>query len=275
MGAKAMITQFLGTLGLQSLGDWAWKTYNDSGGSMDYVNVQLPQQQAFKDRFPEYEALAATGDAMTPAQIISAEQQAGQLLEQYGVSGMDGYDPRTVTAALLTGHVSMNEFDQRLQLRQAAAAAYHPDVHDQLNNLYGIDSLSALTKYVTDPTVALPVIQQQILAAQNAAAAKTTGFGQLSQGQAEHLAQMNISPAQAQQGFGQIAGLGQLQTALPGESGQGVSADQMINAQFAGNAQDTQALQAEQARRQSQFNQRGGFAGSQSGLSGTGPATTG
>jgi hypothetical protein len=272
LSAKAIITNLLAPLGLEGLADWAWNAYNTSGGSLDYVNAQLPQQKAFQERFPEYAALAATGDAMTPAQIVAAEKQVGEMFTQYGLTGMAGYDPRTATAALLDGHVSMSELDARLQARQAAAAQYHPDVHAQLAMLGVPDTNAALTAYVTDPKTALPVLQQQILAAQDAAKAANTGFGQLTADQATHLAQLGVTPDQAQQGFGQLGVLGQLRSALPGESGTGVSASQMMGAQFDQNATDIQALLSEQQRRQAQFQNKGQYAGSQAGLTGVGPA---
>lgn len=271
LSAKAIIENLLAPLGLQSLADWAWNAYNISGGSLDYVNSQLPNQQAFKDRFPEYATLAARGEAMSPAQIVAMEQQVGQLFEQYGIAGMPGYDPRTATATMLEGRVSISELDARLQLRQAAAAQYHPDVAAQLGML-GIQGDKALTAYATDPKNALTMLQQQVQAAQDAAKASNAGFGQLSAQQATGLAQLGVTPDQAQSGFSQLGVLGQLRHALPGESGNGVNADQMINAQFGGNAQDIQALQAEQQRRLAAFQNKGTFAGSQQGLTGVGPA---
>ncbi|MGA8330441.1 MAG: hypothetical protein WB777_14230 [Mycobacterium sp.] len=272
LSAQAIIENALAPYGLESLGSWAWQAYNQSGGSLDYVNSQLPQQQAFKDRFPEYDILAARGQAMTPAQIISIEQQTAQQLQAAGLTGMAGYDPRTVTAANLTNNVSTNEFQARLDARQLAASQYHPDVANQLSTLYGINGNQALTAFATDPDNALPMIQQQVLAAQDAASASNSGFGQLTQAQAAHLAQLGVSQDQATQGFGQIAGLGQLRTALPGEADGGVSADTQIAAQFQGGTAAVQ-LANEQARRQAAFSNRSQYASSQSGISGVGVAT--
>lgn len=272
LSAKATITNELDQYGLGDLGDWAWNAYNQSGGSMDYVNSQLTQQPEFNARFPEYATLAAQGDAMSPSDIIAFEKQVANEFQQYGLTGMTGYDPQQAAAQLLTGKVSINELDSRLQARQAAASQYHPDVANQLSTLYGINGDQALTAFATDPDNALPMIQQQVLAAQDAASASNSGFGQLTQAQAAHLAQLGVTQDQATQGFGQIAGLGQLRTALPGEAGGGVSADTQIAAQFQGGTAAVQ-LANEQARRQAAFSNRSAYASSQSGVSGVGPAT--
>lgn len=274
LSARGIIDGILDPIGMQSLSDWAWNAFNQAGGGdggIAYVNSQLPQQQAYKDRFPEAAITAANGDAWTPAQIIAAEQQTAQQLHAAGLDGLPGYDAKTVTAANIEGNVSNNEFQARLDARAAAAQAQHPDVAAQLNML-GINGQAALTAYVTDPINALPMIQQQIAAAQAAAAGVNSGFGQINAAQAIKIAQSGSSPSQDQSTFTQLGQLKQLQTALPGESGNGISTDTFLGAGFQGSATDQAAIQAEQQRRSAQFQTKGSFAATQAGISGLGSA---
>jgi hypothetical protein len=186
---------------------------------------------------------------------------------------MDGYDPKTATAKMLEGNLSLGEMDARLQLRQQAAAQYHPDVAAQLEAQGVPNALGALTAYVTDPKNALAMIQQQVLAAQNAAKAVGSGFGQITAAQAAHLAQQGVTPDQAQQGFAQLAQLNQLRQPLAGQASQPLADRTLLGAQFDQNAADQQAVTAAQQRQRGYFAGGGSFASAQTGITGAGSAS--
>src|SRR5689334_21216975 len=53
--AMAILGPLLAQFGLQSLLQWAWTRYKQLGGGQDAVNIinfELPQQEAFRERFP-------------------------------------------------------------------------------------------------------------------------------------------------------------------------------------------------------------------------------
>ena len=74
-----------------------------------------------------------------------------------------------------------------------------------------------------------------------------SGFGEVAQPEALRLAQMNVTFAQAQQGFQKLAQEKQLYTNLPGQQAPVLSQEQLLNAQFGSDAQTLQELQRQAA----------------------------
>ena len=204
--AHAIVNNFLAQYGLQSLGNWAWTRYAELGGgsnALQQISVEMTQQPAFLKRFPAYAKLAAEGEAMSPAEMVSYEETAKQVFHAAGIP--EGfYDTPDELAQFMVNHVSTSELQSRVQLAQSAALTAPPDVTAQLKQLYGLNQ-GALTAYFINPTKALPLLQQQFTAAQIAAEGTRTGVGQLSLTQATTLAQQGVTDSQAAQGFGTLA----------------------------------------------------------------------
>lgn len=219
--AHAIVTNFLAQYGLSSLANWAWSRYAQLGGgsnALQQISVEMTQQPAFNKRFPAYKTLAERGEAMSPAEMINYEQTAKQIFHSAGLP-TSFYDTPDELANFMVNNVSASELQSRVQLAQSAALTAPQDVKDQLQALYGIGQ-GGLTAYFINPTKALPVLQQQFQAAQIGADATRTGVGQLTTAQATHLAQIGVTDAQAQQGFGQLgqqAGLFQQQVTGEGQ----------------------------------------------------------
>ena len=270
VSAHAILNQFLEQFGLGSLAAWAWGEYTNAGGGdlgMQTVQAQIVTRPEFKTRFPAYDTLVKQGRAMSPAQMLDYENQARAIFHSAGLpTGF--YDTPDDFAKFMTNDVSPTELQNRVQIAQTAALTAPEEVRTQHKSLYGIDH-GQLTSYFIDPAKALPILQQQYTAAQIAAEGVTTGFGQLNQGQAEHLAQIGVTDQQAQQGFGDLgkqAGLFQQQ--VRGEDV--IDPNVQLAAEFDQNQGARLRIQQRQQARTADFQGRSGFNVGQQGVTGLG-----
>ena len=271
--ARAIVNNFLQQFGLGSLGQWAWSRYQQLGGgqtALDQISVEMVDQPAFKIRFPAYEPLAKAGHAMSPAEMISYENTARQIFHNAGVP-QGFYDTPKELATFMVNNVSTSELQSRVQLATDAAINSPPDVRDQLEQLYGIPATGSLTAYFLNPTKALPVIQQQFTASQIAADASRTGVGQLTAGQASHLAQLGVSDSQAQQAFGTLGTQqGLFEAQVQGESQ--IDLATQLGATFDNSAAAQLRIRQRQEARLADFQGDSGFNPSQQGIGALGPA---
>lgn len=266
--AKEIVSNFLAQYGLQSLGTWAWAQYIYLGGGQEALNqiqLELPKTKEFNARFPAYAKLAKEGHVMSPADMISLENSYAQALHGAGLpSGF--YDQPADFAQFMLNNVSPSEVAQRAQLA-AQLVTGDPEALRQAQE-FGIPAGHQIA-YILDPTRALPLIQNTVLAAQDAAAGVTTGWGQLSRSQALALAQQGVSTDQARQGFSQLATQAGLFQGTVAE-GSSISAAEQVGAEFQGSAFAQLRIQNRQAQRLADYKGGAGFAPAQQGVSGLG-----
>jgi hypothetical protein len=221
---------------LSALVAWA-KGQIVAGNSTDMIQLNLEQTPQFEKRFPAIKTLAGQGVAITPAEYISLEQSYSQLLHQAGLPpNYASYDN------LIAGQVSPNELSDRLRQGYTAVANADPTVIKAFQDYYHVGP-SALAAYFLNPAKAEPLLLQQAVSAQIGGASAMSGFGEIPQHEALRLAQMNVTFAQAQQGFQKLAAEKQLYTNLPGQQAPILSQEQLLNAQFGSDAQALQQLQ--------------------------------
>lgn len=268
--AKAIVQHTLDQYGLGSLINWAWTTYTAAGGGTsgtDAITAELPNTKEFQARFPAYQQLAKEGRAMTVQQMLNYEQTTKQLFHAAGLP--DGfYDTPQGIAKFMIGDVSTSELQARVQDAQKALVDSPQDVRDQLLRLEGVTQ-GGLVAHFLDPQTAEPILAQQFTAAQIAAQASRTGFGQIDKGQAEGLAKLGVTDSAAQTGFTQLgnqAGLFQQQVA--GETA--ISQSTQLAAQFGGSAPAQQAFLTRRQQRVSQFQEDSGIKAGAKGASGLG-----
>lgn len=266
LSAKSIIASAFGDLGLPQLGDWAYQRYLQLGLPVgDAVSIIMDEVRArpeWKARFPGMEQLAQQGHAISPAQWLAYEDTATGLLRQYGLP-QGFYDDPSDFAQLITGQVSVAELSQRLASYADVANNQDPQVVAEFNRLYGP---GLLTAYFIDADRALPLLQRQAAAANVGAIASNTGYGLLTQQEAERYS--GLSAGAAQQGFGELAGLGEVLSSLPGENIGDVSRQTALGAEFDANAADRNEISRRVARRKAEFAQGGSYAGSSAGASG-------
>jgi len=277
-GALQIITDALSAAGLGSLATKAWSMWNqgyDMNAIMDDPTNGIRASAVYKQNFPAMAALNAKGQGISEAAYLAKENADLELMKQYGIpSGI--FDTKDYLGSLMTNNVTTQDLQSRLQAVSDTVNSYDPSVKKYALDTYGLDS-GHLAAWALDPTKALPVIQQQAKAVQIGGAALMTKFagglgpnGELSTAQAEALAGAGVTQAQAQTGFNNIAQQGQLAQALPGDVSGNVTNQQLINAQFGMNANDTMALKKVQQGRINEFNAGGAVVGNANGLAGLG-----
>ena len=182
------------------------------------------------------------------------------------------YDTPDDFTKLITNNVAPTEYQQRVNDYQQIAYQAPQAVRDQLQNLYGV-SPGELTAFFIDPDKALPVIQQRFNAAQAAGAAQTTGFGQLTQAQAEMVGNQGLTQDQLNSGFNKLGTDNPLFNPLTGTTEGAISTDTALNAQFNQNADDQRTIQQRQDERLAAFKGSDQFAQGKTGAAGIGTAS--
>jgi hypothetical protein len=268
--AFALLQDQLNQWGLGSLTGWAWDQLTTNNLTPAEVSLGIQQRPEFAARFPAIEARRKAGLApISPAEYIGLERSYRQVLQAAGVP-KGFYDTSDDFTQFIANDVSPSEIDQRIQRGYVAASQAPPEVRDELARR-GV-SLGNLAAYYLEPDKTLPLIEQQMASAQAGAAARTTGFGQLSLAEADRLAAAGVTATQAQAGFNQLAQQHELFQQLPGEATNLPTREQGLAAQFEGNAAAQAALENEAKARRSAFGGGGGLAGGQGGIGGAGQA---
>lgn len=273
--AFATLQGLLNEFNLSSLIAWA-KSQLVNGRSANEIALDLPSQQAYKDRFAGLVTRQANGlPAMSPAEYIAYENQLMQQMRQAGfpVGFYGNHDTfESYVADVIGKNVSLSEEAQRIGLYQQAAYNTPVEVRDYLRSTYGVDE-GGLAAYYANPDRALPILQQQFTAAQIGGQAQRQQFGPLTQTEAERLAALGVTDQAAAQGFGQVSQAAELFQQLPGESPGGPGRQQALGL-VAGDVGSLSAVDAQARRRKAPFAGGGGFASSQTGLTGLGSAAS-
>lgn len=263
--ARQILTSYLNQYGLGNLADWAWGKFLN-GESLDQIKLELPETTEYQTRFPAMKTLASKGRAISTDQYIQLEQSYTQLARQFGLPA-GFYDQPDDFANLISGEVSPSEYQSRLQNYQALAFDVDPTTRNELQRLYGVDT-GHLTAYFVDPERSLPSLQKAFGAVQAGAQGIRSGYGTLSQQEAETLT--GQTQAQLTQGFGTLVANREVFNNLPGEPGSGIDRAQQLGAAFQGDAAAQQAIEAQARRRRAQFGGGGSVAQTQQGFAGAG-----
>ena len=273
------IGDILTSVGLNTLASTAYAQLKAGVPAAQIIN-DIRNSPDYTKRFPGMAALAARGNRITEADYIAKEQADIALLKQYNIPA-GTFDTTDYLGKLISNNITAPDLQARLQAAQDSVNSLDPSVLKYAKDTYGLTS-GSLSAWALDPTASLPVIQQQAKAMQIGGAAVESGYtgglganGELSTTQAEQLANANITQAAAVQGFNNLGQMGQYQTQLPGDTTQALTGQQLINAQFGLNAQDTLAVNKAKQQKLSEYQQGGAFASSATGARGLGVANAG
>jgi hypothetical protein len=259
------ITGIFAEYGLSSLYDTI-VGFVQQGYSADAIAILLRQTPQYKERFPAMASLSAKGRAISEAEYIAFESKAASLERAYGLPmGMLGKDAITT---LISNEVSGQELEDRVVMAAAGAFQTSQEVKDTFAQYYGIGS-GGLTAYFLDPEKALPLLERQYVSSQIGAEAAMQDVTVQAM-TAERLFEQGISREEARQGFGQVASMG----ALTQGRGDVVTQEQLISGTFEQNTDAQRAIERAQRARTGRFQEGGGFATSQQGVSGLGSAAT-
>jgi len=212
--------------------------------------------------------LAAGLDPLPASQYIANEQSYKQVLQMAGIPAST-INNDTI-GKLMAADVSPAEVSMRANAATQAIQSEDPFVIQQLQSQYGLTT-GAIALHLLDPSLAAPVIQQQVNAATVGAEAARAGAN-ISQNYAMQLAGQGVTQAQAQQGFynvaSQLPGTQSLAARYQGYSQPGGVGQQLQTATFGVPGTQTQA-QAEAELKRLQVQETASFSGSSGAGKGT------
>lgn len=274
--AHAILNDFLDQYGLSSLAAWAWQQYTHAGGGdlgMQVVQAELPQQDAFKARFPAIEARRKAGlPPITVTDYMNYEQGIRQAFTANGIAlPITGTGFGSIVSGLLTKDVSLSEVvNDRIGKALGEYAAAPDDVKSAFEQVYGVHGASALATHILDPTLAAPEITKLAQAAEFLGTGNHFGIN-MSVHQAIALAgQDQGASGTGQAQFSKLAALSPLFNANAAEDPNVTAANQGVGFAFGTDAQAQQDVQRRLAQREAEFAGGGGAAVTAGGVIGLG-----
>ena len=235
-----------------------------------------PLAVAFQQRFPANAARMAAGlPVLSPSEYIATERSYAQVLGSYGINN-DFATNKDVFTKLLTNDISPTELNSRASTAKQVIENTDPAVSQQLQTYYGI-SQGDMIAHVLDPSIATPIIEQQIATSQIGAEAARAGTN-INQSYADQLRSIGVTQSQANQGFQNIAqsqtGIQELATRYDAYGPAGQAGQQLQAATFGttGAADATAELNRLKMQEVSQFSGssgagKGSLMGTDAGLS--------
>ena len=269
------LIDFLRQFGLEKLAPLVDKAIQDDptqftgAFAQEAVMRTVRDTPEYKTRFKglEYRA-AAKLPPINEAQYLQIEDDYRQVLRTNGMPA-GFYDTPEDFAKFIGSDVRADELNTRIQQGYRAVNEADPGTKEELKQLYGLQDAD-LAAFFIDPARSQTEVVKKAQAAQRAAAARAQGFG-LNAAQAEELVQRGISQREAQAGFSELAQTQDLYglTAAEAATGeQAISQEEQIAGVFGTNAAAQQRIATRKRRRQAEFEQGGGFATTQRGVTG-------
>lgn len=255
----------LANLGLSDLASGVQGLVNQ-GINGTGIAAWIRSQPSYAARFPGMSALNSKGMGISEAQYLSKEDADRQLLYQYLGPTAKNYDNYAQLGSFITGFTSTAELQGRLQAIHDEVNA-SPATKAWIKNAYGLSDNDVAAAWL-DPNLTSDQVALRDAAGAIGGAGTMSGFGTLTQAQAEQLATNGVTQSQALSGFGKIGMDGQLTQQLPGETNPPVTQNDLINATFSNNAQAQQKINLLTQQRVGQFQQNGGPAMDATGVSG-------
>lgn len=207
--ASDLLTQTLKDWGLSSLLPYV-QDYLTKGYDSTTVNLYLQDTPEWKQRFAGNEIRKEKGlPVLSPAQYIASEEQYSNVLKSYGLpSGF--YDQHQDFVNFIGNDVSPTEVSDRAKVAHDQYLNAPPEQKALWNQYYGPgDAIAG----ILDPNVATSVIQDRAAAVGIGGAAATQGIS-VSGTRATQLQQHQVTLAQAQNAYQQIAQYGQADSAI-------------------------------------------------------------
>lgn len=256
------------------LGDYL-KELATNGDTIGNESAQLaadlydPKSTPGKVLATKYPAIFARQDSglpqITVAQYQSAEETYAQMAQKYNLT--PDFMNHDYVDSLIANDVAPSELEGRLAVAQQAAALVPQTDRDELQRLYSIGG-GDLTAVYAHNTQALPILQKQVAAAQLSGAAVQSGFGGLTQDQAEQFATQGVTRDQALSATEKLAQEQQLFGSLPGEQAAPIDQSTQLAAALGGNAAAQARIDQRVAARQAPFQGGGAFATDKNGIAG-------
>lgn len=272
--AVAYLEELLRDYGLEELGSWAYEQVI-SGNSPTMIRQLLWEQPAFKKRFKVIFDRRDRGlPAVSVDEVLDYERKARQLFQAAGLPP-GFYDSPDDFYSFLVNDVSLTELNERVSLARDYVYQSTSEDKAEFRRLYGFSEGEEVA-FVLDRSRALPLIQSRFTAARTAGAALRSGYGQLTQTEAERLASLGVDPNKAAQGFGALVQSKELFTPLPGmEAAEAaITREEQLSGAFGGDETARQKIARRGELRAAAGKTGGGFVSDREGFGGLGSTNT-
>ena len=265
---------FLAQYGLSALADddalWNSSKAKETAEWMIDIEKTPTYQTRFKG-IVELKAKAARGEYVpyipSVSEYIELEEGYRQKAKEYELPATM-YDSPDDFHKLISGSVSVSEYNTRLKMAQQTALGDDPLFREELARLVPGANIGDLTAYYLDPDRGDVVLQERYNQAQFGAAARRSNFGLLSQKEIETL-QGKVTLEQAQAGFDTLSAGSEITGALPGEEEGGMGREAQLRL-VAGEGMAQQEFKKRQAQRKAVFEGGGGYDADAKGVGGLG-----
>jgi len=181
-----------------------------SGASPSEFTIKLRETDAYKKRFAANQARIQKGlKAISEAEYLGLEDQYQNIMRNYGLPAeyyargdmgtQEGFNK------FIANDVSAAELEDRVMTAQSRVLNANPEVLTSLKAFYPDITNGDILAYTLNPEKALTDIKRKVTSAEIGGGAMQAGLG-ITGTRAEELTAAGITKAQAQQGFGTIAG---------------------------------------------------------------------
>lgn len=271
---REIFKAFLRQYGLGALADddalWNASKAKEPGEWMIDIEKTSTYQARFKG-IVELKARAARGEYVpyipSVAEYVELEEGYRQKAREYELP-LEMYDSPDDFAKLISGGVSVNEYNTRLKMAQQTALGDDPLFREELSRLVPGVKIGDLTAYYLDPDRGDVVLQERYNQAQFGAASRRAGFGILTQKEIENL-QGKVTLEQAEQGFNLLQQGSEITAALPGQGETEMDRAAQLRL-VAGEGAAKSEFEKRQRQRQATFEGGGRFAAGEAGVSALG-----
>jgi len=181
-----------------------------SGASPSEFTIKLRESDAYKKRFAANASRIQKGlKAISEAEYLGLEDQYQNIMRNYGLPAeyyargdmgtQEGFNK------FIANDVSAAELEDRVMTAQSRVLNANPEVLASLKAFYPDITNGDILAYTLNPEKALTDIKRKVTSAEIGGGAMQAGLG-ITGTRAEELTAAGITKAQAQQGFGTIAG---------------------------------------------------------------------
>ena len=179
--------------------------YVQKNYTADYINILLPEEAAYKQRFSANTARKAAGlPVLSPAEYLSTERSYRQVMQAYGLP-QGFYDRPSDFEQFLAKDVSPTEVQQRVIAAADRVQRSDPQTRAYFSQWY---SQADMVAYALDSSIAAPLVEQRFRSAEAASQANRGGLN-LNQQQAELVGQAGLSFSEQQKAMSGVVALSQ------------------------------------------------------------------
>lgn len=264
--------------GISGLGPWAAGLYNQGASTTEIVQALrygTDKSDAGQRAYQQYLAAFPMMDTFLREGIFAGESPELQYIEyrntvkdaaqRYGI--MDNLVTNDKIAQYVANRNSAAEIVDRMGMAATAVATTPPETMGILRDYYGVNNGDLISFYL-DPDETEAMLTKRYTAARIGTEAARQRFG-VQRTEAEALAERGISVREAEQGFAQAAA----QSTFMGGFGETASRGDILAAAF-GEQEAAQKVARIAGSRTGRFQEGGGFASGERGVTGLGTATT-